>query len=60
MKNSYTIEELYGEAWTDAIYAVGEVIGKRPFYIMRDWEDIEEVAVKLGVRFNENGEIVKR
>lgn len=59
MKSYYTIEDLFASAWQDAIYAVGEVLGKSPFYIMRDWVEIEEVARKLGVRFNENGEIIR-
>ena len=58
MKDYYTIEELHAEAWQDAIYAVGEAIGKSPFYIMRDCFEIEEVARKLKIRFNENGEII--
>lgn len=55
---TYSIEDLYATAWQDAIYAVGEVLGKSRFYIMRDWVEIEEVARKLNVRFNADGEIV--
>ena len=60
MKNSYTIEELYGEAWNDAIQYVGEALGLSPLDCIRKWPDIEDVAIKLGVKFNENGEIIRR
>lgn len=59
MKNVYTIEELHGEAWNDAIQNVGKALGISPLDCIRKWTDIEDVAIMLGVRFNANGEIVR-
>lgn len=59
MKNTYAIDELYGEAWNSAIEYVGRVIGMDALDIMRKWTDIEDIAVKLGVRFDANGEIIR-
>ena len=56
----YTIEELCGQAWNDAIQYVGEALGLSPLDSIRKWPDIEDVAIKLGVKFNENGEIIRR
>lgn len=59
---TYDITELYGEPWTTAIISVidafNSTMGALYFY-SRDMWAVEELAHKLGIRFNGNGEIIR-
>lgn len=51
-----------GEAYNEAIREVAEVLNEElgtNLFCARDWARLEAIALKLGVTFNENGEIVK-
>ena len=59
MEKTYTIEMLCGYAWECAIVNVGKVIGKaNEKSALNSWNEISEIASKLGVKFDANGEIV--
>lgn len=57
MKTTYSIGDLYGSAWQSAIENVSAAINLTGDAL--NWEFVELVALRLGVRFDENGEIVK-
>ena len=57
------INELFGEAYKEAIIQVIEVLNNElgtNFFYARDWARIDTIALRLGITFDENGEIVKR
>lgn len=54
MTMTYRINEIYGEAWLHAIVSVGEELGMRP----SSWAKIMQLAERLNVRFDCNGNIV--
>ena len=58
----YKINELYGEAWIDAVYKVmtklNDVFGT-DYFLARDKYMIEKIAYDMNLRFNEKGELVK-
>lgn len=62
---TYTIEELYGREWQEAIINVGEIIDGDEFNPIGylgcggRWVEIEQMCKKLGIRFTDEGEIVK-
>ena len=59
MMNTYTIGMLNGYAWECAIANVGKIIGKTDRKAaLNSWYKICEICSKLGVKFDENGEIV--
>lgn len=59
MMNAYTIGMLHGYAWECAIANVGKIIGKADRKAaLNSWYKICEICSKLGVKFDENGEIV--
>lgn len=59
MKKTFVLAELYGEAWNRAIENVGKVLGRSEKESKNSWYFISNVASKLGVRFDCNGNIVK-
>lgn len=60
--SKHEIDDLIGTAYNDAIENVIAVInrkaGREVFFSPRDKFAIEDIAQALGVRFDENGEIV--
>lgn len=61
---TYTMNDwqIQGSAYNEALKEVAEVINEAMgtnFFYRRDWVALEEVATRLGVRFNEDGEIVR-
>ena len=59
MKKTYTIGMLHGYAWECAIANVGKAIGKADRKAaLNSWYMICGACTKLGVKFDENGEIV--
>ena len=55
----YTIGMLHGYAWECAIVNVGKILGKADREsAMNSWYKICGIAAKLGVKFDENGEII--
>ena len=59
MKDTYTIGMLSGYAWECAIANVGKIIGKENRKdALNSWYKICEICSNLGVKFDENGEVV--
>lgn len=59
---TYKIDELYGDNWINAIVEVLYLLNRgrdNKLFYMRDKFFVEEMAQKLGVRFTENGNIVR-
>lgn len=54
MKN---IMELTGYAWECAIVNVGEILGKDRKTSLSEFAEIENIAFKLRVKFDDNGDI---
>ena len=58
----YEIESLYAESYNSAINNtiayLNEMLGLKLCYA-RDWQKIHDLAEKLGIRFDINGEIVR-
>lgn len=54
----YSIDDLSGAAWHDAVQAVSDITGIPCWGEPERWTRIEEIAMQLGVRFDLNGEIV--
>ena len=57
----YTIMELCGAAWHSAIENVIEILSRRSFAIIHfgnGWEKAEHYAMKNGLRFDVNGNII--
>lgn len=58
----YKINELYGEAWIDAVHEVMTKLNKAlwtDFFMARDKYQIEKIAYDLNLKFNENGELIR-
>ena len=60
----FTIDNdaICGEAYNEAIREVAEVLNEglgTNLFSARDWARLETIALKLGIMFNENGEIVR-
>lgn len=59
---TYKIDELYASAWQHALDEVAEVVNMNTglkLFEARDWNALENIALKLGVDFDANGEIVR-
>ena len=58
----YEIEDLYAEAYNSAIInvisAMNDKMGTHYFYA-RDWAAVHELIAVLGIKFDENGEILR-
>ena len=60
--NTYKIDELYASAWQHALEEVAEIVNINTglkLFEARDWNALENIALKLGVDFTENGEIIR-
>lgn len=58
----YAIDDLYACAWENAISNVADVINIQlhtSYFRGRDWNILENIALKLKIRFDDNGEIIK-
>lgn len=57
-----TIEFMFASAYENALTNVADEINKQMgtnFSYVRDWASLDIIAGKLGVRFDDNGEIIK-
>lgn len=57
-----TSNAMCGEAYNNAIMSVIDVLNTTmgtKFFYSRDWAQIDMLAEKLGIKFDENGNIVK-
>lgn len=62
MKRTFTIDELYASAYVSAIGNVISVLNstmKTKYFFFRDCVAVEIMAMRLGIKFDEDGEIVK-
>ena len=60
--NTYKIDELYASAWQHALEEVAGIVNANTgleLFEARDWNALENIALKLGVDFDANGEIVR-
>lgn len=60
--NTYKIDALYASAWQHALEEVAEIVNINTglkLFEARDWKALENIALKLGVDFDANGEIVR-
>lgn len=58
MERVFTIEDMYGGAWNNAVNTVAAIIGadtNKPNW----WVDVEKACEVLGVRFTVDGDIIK-
>ena len=59
---TFSITELYGNAWEtaieNAIYELNKTL-KLNLFFARDNNQVDTLCERLGIRFDENGEIVK-
>lgn len=58
-----TINDLYATAWQDAIKNVAMMINRRlgtNYDLKNDWDALERLATDFDIRFDENGNIVKK
>ena len=55
----YTIDDLYANAWINAIKQLAERINKRDGRSLTtaDWSELENIATCEGITFTENGDI---
>ena len=61
-KNINTIETLYGEAWSDAVLNVINVLNEElglDLTVCRNGNTIDTVCEKLGIRFDDDSNIVR-
>lgn len=58
---TYRINELYGEAWLDAVYTVmtklNDVLGT-DYFMARDKYTVEKIAYELNLKFDEKGKLI--
>jgi len=58
---TYKIEDLYAYAYESAIENVATIVNLTlgtHYFFARDWAKLEQLADKLGIDFDENGELV--
>ena len=66
MRKAYDIEAMYASAWDAAIANVRNEINSVLWSADKkldkelNWQDVEAICRVLGVRFDENGEIIRR
>lgn len=62
MMEEFNIDQLFGEAYNNAIdnvaYCLNKVMGTE-FFRYRDWYQIHDLCLSLGITFDENGKIIK-
>lgn len=54
----YTIGQLHGYEWERAIINVGAILGQDEKSSLNGWYRICGICRKLGVRFDENGNVI--
>lgn len=62
LTESFTIDDMYAGAWNEAIEEIVNIINEelgQEVCSIQEWTPIENIASRLGVRFNENGEILR-
>lgn len=55
---TFAIDEIYASAWENAIKNVGKLLYKDERESMHDWSFVQDIATKLNIRFDLNGNIV--
>lgn len=61
MREEFNIDQLFAEAYNNAIDNVAYHINKvmeTEFFRYRDWPQLHDLALALGIRFDGNGEIL--
>ena len=56
------IDELCANAWWSAVDNVAKAVNRRlntNYSAKADWDMLENIAMDFGIRFDDNGEIVK-
>lgn len=61
-KRGLTIQQLFGENWNTAIMSVIDILNRErsdKLFYHRDKFYVEDIAIALGMRFDDEGNIIK-
>ena len=60
----YKINELHGESYNEALRNIADIINShisplQKKFVARDYVALEDIAKRFGIKFDENGEIIR-